>query len=62
MHWLKKNKDNLSAAVPNGLSLELSDIEVAAFGSRAHLEEQALATVCFLVPQLLFSSLTLLQC
>ncbi|XP_008802745.2 dolichyl-phosphate beta-glucosyltransferase-like isoform X2 [Phoenix dactylifera] len=40
----KKDKDNLSAAMPNGLSLKLSDIEVAAFGSRAHLEKQALAT------------------
>ncbi|XP_008776809.1 dolichyl-phosphate beta-glucosyltransferase-like isoform X2 [Phoenix dactylifera] len=41
----KKNKElNSSAAMPNGLSLKLSDIEVAAFGSRAHLEKQALAT------------------
>ncbi|CAL9098161.1 unnamed protein product [Musa textilis] len=29
---------------PNDQSLKLSDIEVAAFGSRAHLEKQALAT------------------
>ncbi|KAG1365779.1 dolichyl-phosphate beta-glucosyltransferase [Cocos nucifera] len=41
----KMNKElNSSAATPNGLSLKLSDIEVAAFGSRAHLEKQALAT------------------
>ncbi|XP_073114674.1 uncharacterized protein [Elaeis guineensis] len=45
MHALaEKDKDNLSAAMPNGLSLKLSDIEVAAFGSCARLEKQALAT------------------
>lgn len=28
-------------------SLRISDVEVAVFGSRAHLEKQALATVCY---------------
>jgi hypothetical protein len=30
-------------------SLRMSDIEIAVFGSRAHLEKQALATVKFVI-------------
>lgn len=27
----------------------LSDIEIAVFGSRAHLEKKAIATVCYII-------------
>ncbi|KAJ6803526.1 dolichyl-phosphate beta-glucosyltransferase-like [Iris pallida] len=40
----KKNKEIKSLAATPDLTQKLSDIEVAVFGSRAHLEKQALAT------------------
>ncbi|XP_072967839.1 uncharacterized protein [Typha angustifolia] len=40
----KVKKPDSMAAAPSDLSLKFSDIEIAAFGSRAHLEKQALAT------------------
>lgn len=40
--------DKMKELNPSNQSLRLSEMEVAAFGSRAHLEKQALATVNFL--------------
>lgn len=45
-------KAGSSVAPSASSSQRLSDVEIAVFGSRAHLEKQALATVSLLKPSL----------
>jgi hypothetical protein len=54
-------KVNPSPGTSTGSHQKVSDVEIAVFGSRAHLEKQALATVNLLIPRTLNCTLSFLD-